>query len=85
MIKALHDLCNTIDYAFGLSLGFIQLRMTHMHKPTTWKIIKKCVTIYKLLLKELSLVEQKVISDHRVMKIKKISEVASTINKFQNV
>ena len=32
-----------------------------MHKPTTWKIIKKCFTIYKPSLKELSLVELKVV------------------------
>ena len=31
-----------------------------MHKPTTWKIIK-CFTIYKPSLKELSLVELKVV------------------------
>ena len=32
-----------------------------MHEPTTWKMIKKCFTIYKPLLMELSLVELKLV------------------------
>ena len=32
-----------------------------MYKATTWKTIKKCFTIYKPLLKELSLIELEVV------------------------
>ena len=57
IIKALHDLHQTIDYAIALSFkNYLQFRMAPMYKPTTWKI-KKCTTIYKSLPKELSLVE----------------------------
>ena len=51
IIKALHDLCRTFD------LIYIQFRMALIYKPTTWKIIKNCFTIYKPLLKELSIIE----------------------------
>ena len=61
IIKTLHDLGHTIDYAIALSFkNYLQFRMALMYKPTTWKI-KKCSSIYKSLLKELSLVELKVI------------------------
>ena len=60
IIKALHVLCQTIDYAIAFSFkNYLQFRMALMYKPTTWKI-KKCSIIYKSLLKELSLVELKV-------------------------
>ena len=35
--------------------------MAFMYKPTPWKLLKKCFTTYKPLLKELSLVELKVV------------------------
>ena len=62
IIKALHDLCQTIDYAIALSFkNYLQFWMAVMYKPTTWKIKKNVLyTIYKSLLKELSLVELKV-------------------------
>ena len=41
IIKALHDLCQTIDYAIALSFkNYLQFRMALMYKPTTWKIKK---------------------------------------------
>ena len=61
-------------YARQLMMAYLshfdlRFRMTLMFKPTTWKI-KKCFTIYKSLLKELSLVELKVVETHKVLRIK---------------
>ena len=42
IIKALHGLCQKIDYLLALSFkNYLQLRMALMYKPATWKIIKK--------------------------------------------
>ena len=62
-IKALHDLCKTIDYAIALSWYniYMQFRMAFMYKPATWKIIKKCFNYLQPLLKQLTLVELKVV------------------------
>ena len=41
IIKALHGLCQKIDYLLALSFkNYLQLRMALMYKPATWKIKK---------------------------------------------
>ena len=58
--KALNKLCQAIDYAIAVSFkNYLQIRMALMYKPATSKK-KKCSTVYKSLLKELSLAELKV-------------------------
>ena len=41
IIKALHGLCQKIDYVLALLFkNYLQLRMALMYKPATWKIKK---------------------------------------------